>query len=79
MRIPIVVPVVGHGIDTVTIVKWCKGIGDQVARGDTLLEVESEKAVIEVPALDSGVLIGITNGDEALVGVGDTIGYLEGA
>jgi 2-oxoglutarate dehydrogenase E2 component (dihydrolipoamide succinyltransferase) len=71
--------VVGHGIDTVTIVKWCKQIGDRVARGETLLEVESEKAIVEVPALDSGVLIGITNGNEASVGVGDTIGYLDGA
>jgi pyruvate/2-oxoglutarate dehydrogenase complex dihydrolipoamide acyltransferase (E2) component len=79
MRIPIVVPVVGHGIDTVTIVKWCKQIGDQIERGDTLLEVESEKAVVEIPALDSGVLVSISFGNETAVGVGDTIGYLDGA
>ena len=77
MRVPILVPVVGHGIDNVTIVRWVRQIGDLVGRGDVLLEIESEKAAMEVPALDSGVLIEICYGGDSTVDVGETIGYLE--
>lgn len=56
---------------------WLKEIGEVVVKGDPLMEVETEKAVLEMEALDSGVLVEVISGvgDEVLVG--EVTGYLE--
>ena len=76
-RVPITMPTLGSGIDEGKIVKWVKQLRDTVERGDVVLEVESEKALIEVEALDSGTLVEILHGKGAKIAVGETIGYLD--
>ena len=60
----------GMNMEEAVIAKWHKQPGESFKRGDTLYEVESEKAVEEIPATADGVLLEITvpEGGEAKVG-----------
>ena len=54
--ISIKVPPLGESIVEATIARWLKKEGDAVAAGDTLVELETDKVTVEVPALKGGVL-----------------------
>jgi len=77
MRVPIVMQQLGPDVESGVIMLWLKEIGEVVVKGDPLMEVETEKAVLEMEALDSGVLVEVISGvgDEVLVG--EVTGYLE--
>ncbi|MBU17826.1 MAG: hypothetical protein CL725_09005 [Chloroflexi bacterium] len=77
MRIPITMQQLGPDVESGEIVVWLKELGESVAKGDPLLEVETEKAVLEMEALDSGVLVEIISGVGTEILVGAVIGYLE--
>src|SRR5438105_12224547 len=69
-------PALGMAQETGRLVRWLKDEGDDVRRGEPLMEVETDKAVVEVESPGEGVLGGIRahEGDE--VPVGQTIAYL---
>ena len=69
-------PALGMAQETGRLVRWLKDEGDDVRRGEPLMEVETDKAVVEVESPGEGVLGGIRvrEGDE--VPVGETIAYL---
>jgi 2-oxoglutarate dehydrogenase E2 component (dihydrolipoamide succinyltransferase) len=50
------VPPLGESIVEATVSRWNKKEGDQVAVGDTLVELETDKITVEVPAMTPGVL-----------------------
>jgi pyruvate/2-oxoglutarate dehydrogenase complex dihydrolipoamide acyltransferase (E2) component len=77
MRIAVEMPNLGHDIETGKIVAWVKKIGDTVARGDVIAEVETEKVTLEVEAFDAGVLAEIVQDVDAEVPTGELIAYLE--
>ena len=77
MRIAVEMPNLGHDIEIGKIVAWLKNIGDTVARGDVLAEVETEKVTTEVESFDSGVLVEIVQDVGTEVGIGEVIAYLE--
>lgn len=77
MRIAVEMPNLGHDIETGKIVAWVKKIGDTVARGDVIAEVETEKVTMEVEAFDAGVLVEIVQDVDAEVATGELIAYLE--
>lgn len=77
MRIAVEMPNLGHDIETGKIVAWVKKVGDTVARGDVIAEVETEKVTMEVEAFDAGVLVEIVQEVDAVVGTGELIAYLE--
>ena len=68
---PVLMPQVGENLKTGIVVEWYKGEMDPVAKGEALLAVESEKAVFEVAAEESGVLLRILHGQ------GDEVAVLE--
>ncbi len=74
----IVMPRLGWTMERGTVVQWLKADGETVAIGDVVLEVEGDKAVSEVEALDGGILRlppdGPAVGDE--VAVGTVLAYL---
>jgi pyruvate dehydrogenase E2 component (dihydrolipoamide acetyltransferase) len=74
---PIRLPAVASDFESGTIAVWHKAIGDAVKVGDVLLDVETDKASVEVMALDSGVLgvILIPEGSEN-VPVNSVLGFL---
>jgi pyruvate dehydrogenase E2 component (dihydrolipoyllysine-residue acetyltransferase) len=77
MRIPIEMANVGFDQETALIADWTKRVGDRVDRGDVIAEIETEKATVELEALDAGTLVEIVHGAGAKVAVGTVIGYLD--
>jgi len=75
MKEEIKVPSVGESITTGVIVTWLKQNGDSVQDGDILFELETDKAVLEIPSTGSGTLeILIDEGTE--VSIGQTVAML---
>ncbi|HEY63683.1 MAG TPA: biotin/lipoyl-binding protein, partial [Caldilineae bacterium] len=56
MASEIIVPKMGQTVETVRLVQWLVKEGDEVRRGDPILEIETDKATFEVPAPASGVV-----------------------
>jgi 2-oxoglutarate dehydrogenase E2 component (dihydrolipoamide succinyltransferase) len=73
----IVVPEVGESIVDARVAKWLKQEGDTVAAGEALVELETDKVDVEVPAPKAGVLKTIAHGDGADVKIGDVLGTIE--
>lgn len=69
----VIMPALGMAQTSGVIVNWLKAAGDAVAEGDPLMEVETDKAVMEVQALASGFLIEILHPAGADVPVGEVI------
>ena len=67
MSTNIVVPTLGESVTEATIAKWFKNVGDAVAADEPLVELETDKVTVEVPAPAAGTLTDI------LVAVGDTV------
>ena len=70
------VPPLGESIVEATISRWLKREGDAVAAGDTLVELETDKITVEVPALEAGVLTKRHKGEGDVVNVGDALGEI---
>ncbi|MEP7346377.1 MAG: biotin/lipoyl-containing protein, partial [Gemmatimonadaceae bacterium] len=51
------VPQLGESIVEATVSQWRKKEGDTVVAGETLVDLETDKVTVEVPALKSGVLV----------------------
>src|ERR1700736_781877 len=66
----VVMPALGMAQDTGKLVRWLKQEGDQVAKGEPLMEVETDKATVEVESPGTGTLSAITaaEGDDVAVG-----------
>jgi pyruvate dehydrogenase E2 component (dihydrolipoamide acetyltransferase) len=77
MRIPIEMVSVGFDQETARLVGWIKRVGDPVARGEAIAEVETEKTTVEMTALDSGTLVEIVHDAGAEVAIGAVIGFLD--
>lgn len=69
-------PSVGESISEVSILKWAKNDGDQVKAGDLLLEIESDKATVEIVAEATGKLSVIKPAGERIA-VGTVIGNID--
>ena len=62
--------------ETGKIVSWLKKEGESISKGEPLLEVETDKAVVEVEAMADGVLAGVKNQEGDVVPVGVTIAWI---
>ena len=76
MAFSVVMPALEMAQETGKLIAWRKKEGDRVSKGEPLLEIETDKAVVEVEAPADGVLAGIkaTEGDE--IPVGQTIAWI---
>jgi len=80
MTIDIKVPSLGESVTEATIVRWYKNIGDSVIIDEPLLELETDKVTLEVPAPATGQLSDIKVKDGDTVEVGTILGVInEGA
>ena len=61
------VPQLSESVAEATMLKWKKKVGDSVASDEILIEIETDKVVLEVPAPSAGVLSEILVGDGAMV------------
>ncbi len=71
------VPTVGESIQEVQISKWLKAEGDWIAAGQELVELETEKASVQVPSPVSGILTKILRQKEEFASIGEIIAQLE--
>jgi 2-oxoglutarate dehydrogenase E2 component (dihydrolipoamide succinyltransferase) len=78
MATEIRVPSLGESVSEATVGKWFKKVGDQVAADEPLVELETDKVTLEVPAPIAGVIEGIDAGDGAVVEVGALLGRIDG-
>jgi 2-oxoglutarate dehydrogenase E2 component (dihydrolipoamide succinyltransferase) len=79
MPIELKVPEVGESITEVMIGTWKKREGDVVAIDDAIVEIESDKATVELPAPVAGTIAKVLKASGATATVGEVIGYLEPA
>jgi 2-oxoglutarate dehydrogenase E2 component (dihydrolipoamide succinyltransferase) len=77
MTIEVKVPQLPESVQDATLVSWHKKAGDTVNRDDNLVDIETDKVVLEVPAPVSGVLKEIRVKDGTTVGAGQVIAILE--
>ena len=74
------VPTLGESVTEATVGKWFKQPGDAVAVDEPLVELETDKVTLEVPAPAAGVLGEITAKNGETVGIGALLGQImEGA
>src|SRR5437867_4225657 len=76
MATSVVMPALEMAQETGKIVSWVKKEGETVTKGDILLEVETDKAVVEIEAQADGVLAGVKSHEGDVVPVGQTIAWL---
>jgi pyruvate dehydrogenase E2 component (dihydrolipoamide acetyltransferase) len=71
------IPKVGLVMEEVKVVRWLKNVGDHVVAGEPLLEVETEKSVVEIEAAATGRLTQILVQIDGQAVVGDQVAWIE--
>lgn len=77
MSIQLKIPAVGESITQVEIGEWHKAEGDRVTKDEVLVEIETDKATVELPAPVSGVLTRILKRRGDTADVGEAIAYID--
>ena len=76
MAISVVMPALEMAQETGKIISWLKQEGDTITKGEPLLEIETDKIVVEIEAAADGVLAGVKSREGAEVPVGQTIAWI---
>lgn len=69
-------PALGMAQETGKLVRWLKSDGEQVTKGEPLIEIETDKAAVEVEAPATGILAGLTAAEGQDIAVGQAIGVI---
>lgn len=77
MQIEVKVPTLSESVSEATLVAWHKKIGEAVKRDENLIDIETDKVVMELPAPADGVLINIIRGDASTVVAGEVIAMID--
>ncbi len=75
--IEVKVPQLSESVSEATLIAWHKKVGDAVTEGENLVDVETDKVVLELPALRSGVLARIVKGDGEKVASLESIALID--
>lgn len=75
--IEVKVPQLSESVAEATLLSWHKKVGQSVARDENLIDVETDKVVLELPAPDAGVITQIIKGDGSTVVAGEIIAILD--
>ena len=73
---PITMPKLGQSEEVGTLVRWRKKVGDTVAKGDILFEIETDKALLEVESFFEGTLLKTIVQEGATVPINTTVGFV---
>ncbi len=76
MPAPIILPQWGMAMNDGQIVKWLKNVGEEIKKGDHLVEIESSKVNAEIEATHDGKLGRIDFKEGVIVDVGTVVGYI---
>jgi 2-oxoglutarate dehydrogenase E2 component (dihydrolipoamide succinyltransferase) len=77
MLIDVKVPQLSESVAEATLVSWHKQEGQAVARDENLIDIETDKVVLELPAPEAGVLVKILKGNGETVVAGEVIAQLD--
>ena len=77
MSIEILVPQLPESVSDATLITWHKQVGDFVVKNESLVDLETDKVVLEVPAPESGVLTRILKEDGSVVTGGELLAVLD--
>ena len=75
----ILVPTLGESVTEATVSKWLKNQGEKVAADEPIVELETDKVNVEVPAPSDGVLERISVKEGETVNVGALLGMINGS
>ncbi len=75
--IEVKVPQLSESVAEATLLQWHKKVGDPVARDENLIDIETDKVVLELPAPDSGVIVQLVKGDGSTVVAGEIIAIID--
>src|SRR5258708_16561017 len=73
MATQVILPALGMSQDTGIIVRWLKAEGEEVAKGEPLAEIETDKATVEIEAPASGILAQVSGAVGVEIPVGQVI------
>ena len=76
MASDVIMPQMGFDMTEGMVVRWLKHEGDTVTRGETIAEIETDKATVELEAYESGVMARILVPEGVMVPVGEAIGLI---
>src|SRR5690606_9451658 len=71
------VPQLSESVAEATLLQWHKKVGELVARDENLIDIETDKVVLELPAPSAGVLSQVLKGDGSTVVAGEVIAMID--
>ena len=77
MQIEVKVPTLSESVSEATLVAWHKKEGESVKRDENLIDIETDKVVMELPAPADGVIVKIIRGDGTTVASGEVIAMID--
>jgi pyruvate dehydrogenase E2 component (dihydrolipoamide acetyltransferase) len=72
----VVMPQMGYDMQEGTLVRWLKQEGEEIQRGEPIAEIETDKAVVEMEAYSSGIVLKTVVPEGATVPVGQAIAFI---
>ena len=72
----VIMPALGMAQETGTLIQWLKAAGEQVTKGEPLMEIETDKATVEIEAPASGILANVTAQPGDVIPVGQRIALI---
>jgi len=73
----VLVPQLSESVAEATLLQWHKKVGEAVARDENLIDIETDKVVLELPAPAQGVIVEIVKGDGSTVVAGEVIARID--
>src|SRR5215831_8740361 len=77
MLVEVKVPQLSESVSEATLLAWHKKVGEAVKRDENLIDIETDKVVLELPAPADGVLSKIVKGDGGTVKAGEVIATID--
>ena len=77
MKIEVKVPQLSESVSEASLLSWNKQVGEAVSEGESLIDIETDKVVLELPAIKSGVLTKILKQNGEKVTSGEVIAMLD--
>jgi 2-oxoglutarate dehydrogenase E2 component (dihydrolipoamide succinyltransferase) len=71
------VPQLSESVAEATLLQWHKKVGEAVARDENLIDIETDKVVLELPAPGAGVIVELVKGDGSTVVAGEVIARID--
>ncbi|HEY5634163.1 MAG TPA: 2-oxoglutarate dehydrogenase complex dihydrolipoyllysine-residue succinyltransferase [Burkholderiaceae bacterium] len=75
--IEVKVPQLSESVAEATLLQWHRKVGEAVARDENLIDIETDKVVLELPAPEAGVLVKVAKGDGSTVVAGEVIATID--